>query len=109
MLLRERSFRVRITIRRLMIAVAISALCTWVTLEVFRSARASQFRSEANFHAYLEHTFRGLDAAKADYHAAMKRKYAQAAASRSFSVAPDPRRAALNLCDMESGQPMREP
>ena len=31
-----------------------------------------------------------MAAAMAEYHAAMKRKYAQAAASRVFSVEPDP-------------------
>jgi hypothetical protein len=89
-LLRERPLRVRITIRHLIIAVAISALCFWISLEVFRSTRAWQFQSQAGMHADLEDIFRGVSASKADYHAAMKRKYEQAAASRSFSVDPDP-------------------
>ena len=89
-LLRDRPLRVRITIRQLMIAVAISAL-SWISLEVFRSTRASQFKLVARVHADLEDIYRGHDATKADYHAAMRRKYEQAAASRSFSVAPDPR------------------
>jgi hypothetical protein len=89
-LLRERPFRVRITIRQLMIAVAISALLFWISVEVFRSTRASQFRLDASLHADLEGLFRGQNAAKADYHAAMRRKYAQASASRAFSVGPDP-------------------
>ena len=38
----------------------------------------------------LETRRAGNNAVKADYHATMKRKYAQAAASRSFSVDPDP-------------------
>ena len=89
-LLRERPFHARITIRQLMIAVAISALCFWISLEVFRFTRTSQFQSVASMHAKLEDIFRGFNAAKADYHAEMRRKYAQAAASRSFSVDPDP-------------------
>ena len=89
-LLRERPFHVRISIRQLMIAVAISALGFWISLEVFRSIRASDFKSQASLHADLEDMFREQNAAKADYHAAMKRKYAQAAASRLSSVEPDP-------------------
>jgi hypothetical protein len=89
-LLRERPFRVRINIRQLMIAVAISALCSWISLEIFRDSRASSFRSAASMHADLEDMFRGINAAKADYHAIMRHKYAQAVASRSFSVDPDP-------------------
>ena len=89
-LLRECPFHVRISIRQLMIAVAISALSFWISLEVFRSTRALQFRFEASMHADLEGLFRSHHPAKADYHAAMRRKYAQAAASGSFSVEPDP-------------------
>ena len=89
-LLRERPFRVRITIRHLMIAVAIAAVCFWISLEVFRSSRVSRFRSAASMHAELEDIFRPDNDAKAEYHATLKRKYEQAAASRSFSVDPDP-------------------
>ena len=90
MLLRELPFRVRITIRQVMIAVAISALCFWISITVFRANRALQFRSAASMHAELEGIFRRISAAKADYHAALRRKYEQAAASNSFSVDPDP-------------------
>jgi hypothetical protein len=89
-LLRERPFRVRITIRQLMIAVAISAIGFCISLEVFRNSRTSEFRSAANLHAALEKIFRGTNAAKADYHATLRRKYEHAVASRSFSVDPDP-------------------
>jgi hypothetical protein len=89
-LLRECPFHVRISIRQLMIVVAISALGFWISLEVFRSGRASEFKSQASLHADLEEVFREQNAAKADYHAAMKRKYAQAVAKRLLSVEPDP-------------------
>jgi hypothetical protein len=89
-LLRKLPFRVQITIRRLMIAVAISALCFWITVEAVRSTLASHFRSRANLHADMEDIFRGVDTKKADYHAALRRKYEQAAASRAYSLDPDP-------------------
>ena len=85
-LLRKRSSRVRITIRQLVIAVAILALWFWCSQEVFRWTRVSELQSQASLHGDLERLFRGQNNAKADYHAAMQRKYAEAAASRSFSV-----------------------
>jgi hypothetical protein len=41
-------------------------------------------------HAELDGIFRWNNAANAEYHAAMTRKYAHAAASRSFAVDPHP-------------------
>jgi hypothetical protein len=116
-LLRAHPFRMRITIRHLMIAVALLALAFWGSLEMSRSTSVSSFRSRARLHAESEAIYlktaqgwinldldmekRGSGkgyfskaaakaAAVADYHAAMKRKYEQAAANRSFSVEPDP-------------------
>jgi hypothetical protein len=89
-LVRERPFRVRITVRQLMIAVAVVAVCFWMSLEVFRSTRTSQFRSRASIHARAEDMFWEVDGAKADYHAAMRRKYEQAAANGAMSTDPDP-------------------
>ena len=92
-LLRARPFRWRISIRQVMIAVAVLAIACWASLQWSRSVRADSFRSRARHHADLEALFRGFDrrrAARADYHAAMRRKYEKAAASGVFSVDPDP-------------------
>jgi hypothetical protein len=116
-LLRAHPFRVRITIRHMMIAVALLALAFWASLEVYRFTRASSFRSQARLHADEEAMFRKFEqgwinsdfemkkrgfgrghfskeaakaAAVADYHAALRRKYEQAAARGAFSVEPDP-------------------
>ncbi len=107
----------RITIRQMMIAVAVLAVYLGVSIEWVRRQRSGHFQSRASLHANLETIVRsseqqqaqtaadwqkrGRDAssfrqaaarakARADYHAAMKRKYEDAAARRRFSVEPDP-------------------
>ena len=57
-LLRARPVQVRITIWHLMIAIALLALGFWISLEVFRSSRASLFDSQARLHANRENSFR---------------------------------------------------
>jgi hypothetical protein len=94
-LLRSHPSRLRITIRQMMIAVALLTLALWGSLENYRFTRASSFRTMARFHAHIEAVFREFErdskaAAMADYHAAMKRKYEQAAARGVFSVEIDP-------------------
>jgi hypothetical protein len=116
-ILRTRPFRMRISIRQMMLAVAVVALVFWASLELSRFASASSFRRQAAFYAGQDTMFReferrwvksGLDmerqgfarghfkndAAKtravADYYAAMRRKYEQAAASRVLRVEPAP-------------------
>ena len=101
LLLWAHPFRKRITIRHVMIAVALLALAFGASLELFRSTRALSFRSRASFHADQEAMFRKFEqgwveadlemekkgygrghftkeaaeeAALADYHAAMKRQ-----------------------------------
>jgi hypothetical protein len=111
--------RVRITVRGMMIAVAILAILFGATIEWGRYTRRGSFRRRASLHAQSEALYRDLAqkelrlateleksspnadasfihgwaaraAAKADYHAAMKRKYGEAAARRAFSLEPDP-------------------
>lgn len=104
---------VRITIRGLMIAVAIVAVLLGAGVEWMRFTRRGFYQSRASLHSQHEATFRHLEqlhnqtaagspnaspirqdaakaAAMADYHAAMKRKYEEAAARRAGSVEPDP-------------------
>ncbi len=111
-LVRALRFRVRIAIRHLMLAVAILALVFWRSLEQTRSAIGSNLRLKAGVHAKSEESFRGLErgwldiqakaspsalfkqqvaraAARADYHAALKRKYEHAAAEGRFFVEPN--------------------
>lgn len=109
--------RFRATIRQLMIAVAIVALFIWIGIEGTRRERSSLFQSRAYLHSRLEEIAREDEqhyhrmaaisgdtepdassyrkkaakaAARADYHAAMKRKYEEAIARGAFSVEPDP-------------------
>ena len=115
--LEAQPIRVRVTIVQIMIAVALVAILLGTGIEVSRYQRSGRFRSKATAHASMEEAFReterkqietavglekvGLDggfirknaartSAKADYHAAMKRKYEEAAARRMFFVEPDP-------------------
>jgi hypothetical protein len=114
---RPQPLRLRVTIRGMMILVAILAIIFWAGLESTRSERRNYFRRKANMHAELERIFRddqqrrislavplekrGEDAtifrrseakavARADHHAAMKRKYELAASQGVFTVDPDP-------------------
>jgi hypothetical protein len=116
-LLRAHSFRLRFTIRLMMNVVALVALAFWASFELFRDSSASVFRLHAGFHADQEAMHRkfaqrriesGIEmekkgfgrghfakeaakwAARADYHAAMKRKYEQAVARGALSVEHDP-------------------
>jgi hypothetical protein len=116
-LLRSRPFRVRITIRHLMIGVAVLAVFLAVAVGWTRHERSNHFRSKASLHANLAGIVRqserdslrfaveiekaGLNAsrsrhaatkaaARADYHEAMRRKYEQAALQGRFYVEPDP-------------------
>jgi hypothetical protein len=110
---------VRITIRGMMIAVAILALLLGTMTEWGRYTRRDFYRGRAVFHGQMEASFRWIEkdylrtatvfdktglnahagpvrryaaraAAKADYHAEMKSKYDKAAASRRLAVEPDP-------------------
>jgi hypothetical protein len=116
---RMRSLRMRITTRLMMVAVAILALMFWAAREAIRFDRAFFFRSRAEYHVDQEVLFRMLDfesvwnqlpvdgpssgpeirfarqlsaqaAARADYHAAMRRKYEDAIARGAITVEPDP-------------------
>ncbi len=125
--------RVTLTIRQMMILVAVVAMYLGVSVEWARSQQRSTFRYEASSHATredwarrdqqralrvlhnLERAISGMDlermgetgvtygqalderrqalpraAANADYHAAMKRKYEEAAARGWLTVEPDP-------------------
>jgi hypothetical protein len=109
--------RLRITIRGMMVAMAVLAVVLGGTIQCARFTRREFFQREANRQVQLEAQFRGFEqewvqraadepktgkgtgfarrfaaktAAKADYHAAMKRKYEEAAARGAFSVEPDP-------------------
>lgn len=115
----EPSLRVRITIRGMMVAVALVAILFWATMEWGRYTRQEFFRQRATYHGILQDQFRkseqefrrkarssessGLKAsanfvrqyatkaaAKADYHAAMKRKYEEVIDRRQLFVEPDP-------------------
>jgi Tfp pilus assembly protein PilE len=114
---RSRPLPVRFTIRGLMIAVAILAILLGAGVEWFRFTRRAYFRNWATYHGQLEDDYRRLEqlfhraaagwdntnpnaatnrqaeasaAAVAGYHAAMRRKYEEAAARRAFAVEPDP-------------------
>ena len=123
----------RISIRQMMIVVAIAAIYLGAAVQWARFQRRDFFRSRASLHANLEESARasqqrylgslanlekagaGVDmesmgetgrlylqsvagyrqeaakaAARADFHAALRRKYEQAAAERWFTVEPDP-------------------
>jgi hypothetical protein len=107
----------RVTIRGMMIAVAVLAVILGAWIEWARYTRRSSFQNRANVYANSEVPFRkvqedfarsaevwtksGLDltslrqmaakaTARADYYAAMKRKYEEAAARRWLAVEPDP-------------------
>jgi hypothetical protein len=115
--LRLHPFRVRITVRQMMIVVALLAIYLGCSVRWTRHRRTDHFRQTASLHAKLEPLIRdeerrqsgmaagrkrkGLDAspyrraaaraaARADYHVATKRKYERAAAEGRFSVEPDP-------------------
>jgi hypothetical protein len=108
---------IRVTIRGMMIAIAILAILLGVWIEWGRHTRRDFFSNRASRDAVWETTFRQLEkvwsrmadqtqkaglnagparqaaakaAKKADYHAAMKRKYEAAASRRWFFVEPDP-------------------
>jgi hypothetical protein len=113
----SRPLRIRITIRDLMIAVAIVAFLFWAGVEWTRFTRSDVFQKRASYHLQFENQFRGFErdllrmaggmpatspnanpfrqsaakaAAVAEYHAAMRRKYEEAAARQVFAVEPDP-------------------
>ncbi len=115
--LKSQPLRWRITIRRLMFAVAVVAIVQGIAVTLSRYERRHSVQSRADLHARLEAVYRdtqqaqertaaefnqrGLNAtsmrqtaarsaARAEYHAALKRKYEQAAAGRRRSVEPDP-------------------
>jgi hypothetical protein len=116
-LLKSRPLRWRISIRRLMFAVAVAGIVLGTAVTSSRYQRRRDFRKRADLHARSEALYReteqgqertaaelnkrALDgsfmrqsaarsAARADYHAALKRKYEQAADGRWRSVEPDP-------------------
>jgi hypothetical protein len=116
-LLRAYPFHLQMTIRQVMIAVAFLSITFGASLDSFRSRYAESFRYRARFHALEEAKFRESElrwiqsdiemerggfgrghfsdeaaksAAWANYHAAMRRKYEQAASRPAFSVEPDP-------------------
>jgi hypothetical protein len=109
--------RVRITIRQLMIWVALVAIVLGVVVGWARFTRESYFRNRARGHASLEVAFRQVEqgyidmanenqnsgpiaefarqcaarmAAVVDHHAALSHKYEEAASRHRFIVAPDP-------------------
>jgi hypothetical protein len=115
--LRPHPFRLRVSVRAMMIIVAIVAILLVAWLEVAGKERRRGFRNKANFHASAEGVWRKLQhrlaqlaigddktvcdaeafreikakvVAIAEYHAAMRRKYQQAASHGWFTVAPDP-------------------
>jgi hypothetical protein len=100
-----------------MFAVAVVGIVLATAVTLSRYQRLQDFRRRADLHAQFEAVFRdteqgqertaaelkmrGMDgsfmrqsaarsAARAEYHAALKRKYEQAAAGRWRSVEPDP-------------------
>lgn len=110
-------FRLRFTVRGIMIAVAIVALVIWLGLGSVRSFRQAQYQRRAEMHAKIEaiwreneqrqneivrrqeqlkldskliQTFSTRSAALADHHQAMRQKYERAAALGLLSVEPDP-------------------
>jgi hypothetical protein len=109
--------RVRITIRQLMIWVALVAIVLGAVIGWARFTRETHFRNRARAHASLEVAFRQTEhlyvhmanenqnsgpiadfarksaarmAAVVDHHAALRRKYEEAASRHLFLVAPDP-------------------
>lgn len=109
--------RVRITIRQLMIWVALVAILLGAVVGWARFTRETYFRNRARGHASLEDAFRRVEqgyvdmanesqksgptadfarkcaarmAAVVDHHAALRRKYEEAASRHLFLVAPDP-------------------
>ncbi len=115
--LRSQPFRLRITIRHLMIATAILAVLIAGATQWLRHESSRDFRRNAESHARFEAMFRkferddlriagdlemssavagrfrqtaGKAAVMAAYHDTLKRKYEQVAAQGRFSVEPDP-------------------
>jgi hypothetical protein len=109
--------RLRITIRQLMIWVALVAIVLGAVVGWARFTREKYFRNRARGHASLEVAFRQVErgyiemanenqnlgpiadfarkcaarmAAVVDHHAALSRKYEEAASRHLFLVAPDP-------------------
>jgi hypothetical protein len=109
--------RMRITIRQLMIWVALVAIVLGAVVGWARFTRETYFRNSARGHASLEVAFRQVErgyvemanenqnsgpiadfarksaarmAAVVDHHAALSRKYEEAASRRQFFVEPDP-------------------
>jgi hypothetical protein len=107
----------RFTVRGLMIILAIQAVVLAIGIQLTRNRRESNFREMANMHAELELPARAMQrrfaddahnlekqgikatkyrqsearsAARADYHAALRRKYEQALARGWFTVEDDP-------------------
>jgi hypothetical protein len=115
--LKSQPLRIRVTIGRSMIAVAILAIVLGIATGLVRRQTATDFLARASLHTIQEEAARvreysatqsailmerrGSKAradwqaaakakAKADYHAAMKRKYETAASGHWFFVDPDP-------------------
>jgi hypothetical protein len=91
--LRSQPNRVKIPIWQMMVAVALLALFLGAAMAWTRYQRSEYFRLQARLHADIEAVVRQYapnQHARADYHAALKRKYEQAAAQGRFSVEPDP-------------------
>jgi hypothetical protein len=109
--------RIRITLRGLMVAVAVLAILFGAGVEWMRFTKRRYYQSKASLHSKYEANYRNLQrtqersaaefekahhcespirqsisqaAAMVDYHAAMRRKYEEAAARRAFTVEPDP-------------------
>jgi hypothetical protein len=94
--------RVRFTVRRMMVAVAIMALClTAWSFWARRDERFLKFAIEAMTHATLARAYETgrpfdsrvrapVDPQKAAYHAALVRKYEYAARYPWLPVLPDP-------------------
>lgn len=102
---RDDPLRVRFTVRGLMVAVLVLAVLFAAGVEWARFTRGTLFQNRASRHAQLEAVYREIGrslsppsarrsaaraAAKADYHAAMRHKYEEAAARHAVSVEPDP-------------------
>jgi hypothetical protein len=83
--------RVRFTVRRMMVAVAI--LANVLGLLVWVDRRATQFRDRRDFHrmhwSAIDEGF-AVEAAQAAYHRAMAEKYRGAAERPWLPVEPDP-------------------
>ncbi len=112
-----KSLRFRVSIRQTMFAVALLAVMLSLGIEETRNTKQDDFRKQASAHESLEGISRkalqrqiqtalyyegqGWDStlfrqaaakssAKAEYHAAMRRKYEGAASDRLLSIEPDP-------------------